>query len=49
VVEVEQLAACTLTDHRWYSHRGVTGGTRDAVPGAERRPGRFAGLVRLLR
>lgn len=40
VSAVADLATCTLTDPRWFSHRG-------SAPG-ERAAGRFAGAVRLL-
>ena len=41
VVDVEQMDACTLTDTRWYSHRG-------ALVDPARGEGRFAALVRVL-
>ena len=41
VVDVEQMDACTLTDPRWYSHRG-------ALLDPARGQGRFAALVRVL-
>lgn len=37
---VVDLSVCTLTDSRWFSHRGSAT--------SERPPGRFAGVVRLL-
>lgn len=43
-IEPTLLAACTLTDDRWFSHRG-TGGAPGA--GGARPPGRFAAVVRL--
>ena len=41
VVRVEQMDACTLTDTRWYSHRG-------AFVDPSRTEGRFAALARAL-
>lgn len=55
IARVDQLDACTLADHRWYSHRAVTGSSGSSGPpgtaGTEpaRRAGRFAGVIRLLR
>ena len=50
VDRVHDVAACTFTDPRWFSHRatGATGGRGGGPRPAPRAAGRFAGVVRPL-
>lgn len=45
---VRDMAACTVEDATWFSHRGATGGSRPAGAPTHRGQGRIAGVVRLL-
>lgn len=44
-VQVRDVGGCTIEEPRWFSHRGATSAAPDGRP---RRPGRMAGVVRLL-